>query len=125
MVVCDGFVGNAILKAIEGYGELFWTMFKDALRVGVRGRLGGWLLRPALRSVAAKLDYVTYGGALLVGVNGVCVIGHGRSSPDAVANALRVAAELADQGVVEQLTASFEQLDNHVVQAAVGQELQQ
>jgi glycerol-3-phosphate acyltransferase PlsX len=75
--------------------------------------------------VAAKLDYVTYGGALLVGVNGVCVIGHGRSSPDAVANALRVAAELADQGVVEQLTASFEQLDNHVVQAAVGQELQQ
>lgn len=125
VVVCDGFVGNAILKAIEGYGELFWTMFKDALRVGVRGRLGGWLLRPALRSVAAKLDYVTYGGALLVGVNGVCVIGHGRSSPDAVANALRVAAELADQGVVEQLTASFEQLDNHVVQAAVGQELQQ
>ena len=125
VVVCDGFVGNAILKAIEGYGELFWSMFKNALQVGVRGRLGGWLLRPALRRVAAKLDYVTYGGALLVGVNGVCVIGHGRSSPDAVANALRVAAELADQGVVEQLTASFAQLDNHMMPAAVGQELQQ
>lgn len=122
VVVCDGFVGNAILKAIEGYGELFWSMFREALQVGLRGRLGGWLLRPALRGVAAKLNYVTYGGALLVGVNGVCVIGHGRSSPDAVANALRVAAELAQQGVVEQLRASFEQLGNHSVQAATGHE---
>jgi glycerol-3-phosphate acyltransferase PlsX len=107
VVVCDGFVGNAILKAVEGYGELFWSMARSALSGSLRGRIGGWLLRPALRRVASKFDYATYGGALLVGVNGICVIGHGRSSPEAVANAVRMAGELAEQQVLEQLTSAL------------------
>ena len=109
VVVCDGFVGNAILKSVEGYGELFWSMAKDALSGSLRGKIGGWLLRPALRRVAAKFDYATHGGALLVGVDGICVIGHGRSSPEAVANAVRAAGELAEQKVIEQLSAALRQ----------------
>ncbi len=107
VVVCDGFVGNAILKSVEGYGELFWTMARSALSGSFRARIGGLLLRPALRRVASKFDYATHGGALLVGVNGICVIGHGRSSPEAVASALRVAGELAGQQVIEQLTTAL------------------
>jgi glycerol-3-phosphate acyltransferase PlsX len=108
VVVCDGFVGNAILKSVEGYAELFWSMARSSLTASVRGRVGGWLLRPALRRVAAKFDYATHGGALLVGVNGICVIGHGRSSPEAVANAVRVAGELAEQQVLEQLSSALQ-----------------
>ncbi len=107
VAVCDGFVGNAILKSVEGYGELFWSLAKSALSGSLRGRIGGWLLRPALRRVAMKFDYTAYGGALLVGVNGICVIGHGRSTPEAVANAVRVAGELAEQQVLDQLASAL------------------
>jgi len=124
VVVCDGFVGNAMLKAIEGFGELFWSIVKDSLHSGLRGRLGGWLLQPALRRIAHKLDYAAYGGALLVGVEGVCVIGHGRSSPDAVANALRVAGELAEQNVLEQLAESLHESDTPPAGALSGKETQ-
>ena len=112
VVVCDGFVGNAVLKATEGYAELFWGLLRERLHVGWRNRLASWFLRPALRSVWRQLDYASYGGALLVGVNGVCVIGHGRSSPTALENAIRVAGELSEQGVVQQLAASLQQTRN-------------
>jgi glycerol-3-phosphate acyltransferase PlsX len=118
VVVCDGFVGNVILKATEGYAELFWGMLKDRLAGGLRGRIGSWLLGSALRGIAEKLDYASYGGALLVGVNGICVIGHGRSSPIAVANAIRVAHELALEGVLEQLRSSFQEQGERGAEAA-------
>jgi len=108
VVVCDGFAGNVLLKGVEGYAELFWTMLTERLASGWRGRLGGMLARPVLRELAEQMDYASYGGALLLGVNGVVVIGHGRSNPEAVSNALRVAGDLAEQGVVEELTASFQ-----------------
>ncbi len=122
VIVCDGFVGNAILKSIEGYAELFWRMVKDTLRNGVRGRLLSWLLGRALRRVAEQLDYASYGGAMLAGVNGICVIGHGRSSPEAVANAIRVAGELAQEEAPEQLAAAFQQRGGPLLRAAVGQD---
>jgi len=107
VVVCDGFAGNVLLKGVEGYAELFWGMLRERLSAGLRSRVAAFLARPALRALAKELDYASYGGALLLGVNGVVVIGHGRSNPAAVANALRVAWELARQGVVEELAASF------------------
>ena len=123
VVVCDGFVGNALLKATEGYAELFWNMLKERLAAGWRERLAGWLARPALRSVAGRIHYASYGGALLVGVKGICIIGHGRSTPAAVSSALRVAGELADQAVVEQLIDSFRRTETPAVETAVGQDL--
>jgi glycerol-3-phosphate acyltransferase PlsX len=122
VVVCDGFVGNAILKSTEGYAELFWRMFQEGLGSSLRARVGAWLLRPAMNGFARKLDYASYGGALLVGVNGICVIGHGRSSPTAVVNAIRVASELAEQNVLDRLTSSFGQPAPPEGQAAVGRQ---
>jgi len=98
-------------------------MLKERLAGGWRERLGGWLARPALRSVAGRIHYASYGGALLVGVKGICIIGHGRSTPAAVSSALRVAGELADQAVVEQLTDSFRRSETPAVETAVGQDL--
>jgi len=122
VVVCDGFVGNAILKAVEGYAELFWSMMRERLSAGWRHRLGAWLMRPGLRSIARELDYASYGGALLVGVRGICVIAHGRSSPPAIESAIRVAKELADRHVVEHLVSSFHQNPATSLDGAAGQE---
>lgn len=118
VVVCDGFVGNVLLKAVEGYAELFVEMLRSRIQTGLRYRVGAWLLRPALRHLSTQLDYASHGGALLVGVKGVCVIAHGRSSPAAIESAIRVAAELAQQGVVEELGASF-----HAVAASLPRRL--
>lgn len=122
VVVCDGFVGNTVLKTTEGYAELFWSMFKQCLVGGLRARLGAWLLRPALRDFARQLDYASYGGALLVGVNGICVIAHGRSTPDAIESAIRVAKELSERRVVEQLASHSRQAADSRVETAASQE---
>jgi glycerol-3-phosphate acyltransferase PlsX len=95
-----------LLKVTEGSVEMLWDMLRESIRASLRSRIGAWLIRPALRPVVRKLDYSTYGGALLVGVNGIVVIAHGRSNPAAIANALRVARSLAEHGVVEELTSS-------------------
>lgn len=123
VVVCDGFVGNAILKATEGYAELFWNMLKERLDVGWWRRVGAWLLRPTLHDISRQLNYASYGGALLVGVKGICIIGHGRSTPAAVSSALCMASRLADQGVVEELIASRSGTEMSAVESAVGQDL--
>jgi len=121
VAVCDGFVGNTILKATEGYAELFWSLMRERLTNTWRGRLAAWLLRSGLYSLARQLDYASYGGALLVGVNGVCVVAHGRSNPAAVENAIRVAKELAEQGVVEELAFSFQQASAPAADPAAAQ----
>jgi len=122
VVVCDGFVGNVVLKTIEGYSELFVGMMREQLTTSWRHRLGAWLLRKGLRSIADGLNYASHGGALLVGVNGVCVIGHGRSSPPAIESAIRVAKELANQDIVAEMAASFRQLTASPLGAAAGQD---
>lgn len=99
VVVTDGFTGNMALKVLEGTA----TMLLRELRVGagasLRGKLGGALLRPALRGVRERLDYRHYGGVPLLGVNGAVFIGHGRSDPHAVANAIHTAAEAVSGGM--------------------------
>lgn len=124
VVVCDGFVGNVVLKAAEGYAELFISMLKQQFLGGWRRRLGAWLLRPGLASFGRQLDYATHGGALLVGVSGICVIAHGRSSSAAVESAIRVARDLAAQGVLQELTVSFHQLAASLPQGANRAQLQ-
>ncbi len=119
VVVCDGFVGNAILKSTEGYAELFWWMFREAVNRGLHTRIAAWLIRRPLRGVADRLDYASHGGAMLVGVNGICVIGHGRSSPEAIASAIRVAGDLAAAEVIDQLVRACRQNSAARMSAAV------
>ena len=95
VVVCDGFVGNAVLKAIEGFGELAGEVLSEAFRGTWKARLGYLLARRALGEVRARFDYSEYGGAPLLGINGTAIVAHGSSGPRAVRNAIRVAHESA------------------------------
>ena len=93
VMVCDGFIGNAVLKAAE---TLAWTMsewMREALFASWYTKLAAFALQNGLTRVKRRLDYAAYGGAPLLGVNGVCLIGHGRSKAPAVASALRSARE--------------------------------
>ena len=96
VVICDGFVGNAALKICEGMAEAIGSMIRQEIRRQPPGRKIGYLFaRKAVGQIKKKLDYSEYGGAPLLGVDGVVIIGHGRSSPKAVKNAIRVAHEYA------------------------------
>jgi len=91
VVVCDGFAGNLLIKAMEATAEFAFDRLRLAVRQSLRAKLGALVLRPALRQVRRAADYSVWGGVPLLGVNGIVIIGHGRSRAPAVANALRVA----------------------------------
>ena len=110
VVVCDGFVGNVALKVVEGASRLILTSLRDELEGSFTGKLGAWILRRQLRRLRTMGDYSTYGGALLAGLNGVCVAGHGRSKARAVTNALRVARTAVENNVVARIRASCTEL---------------
>lgn len=91
VVVCDGFVGNVVLKTTEGTADAIRRMIKAEVKKRPLAVLGYMLMRPALKAFARKVDYAEYGGAPLLGVNGICIISHGKSSAKAVKNALLAA----------------------------------
>ena len=93
VVVCDGFIGNAVLKASETLASTMSGWIKEAFFATWYTKLASLLLMGQMRNVKKRLDYAAYGGAPLLGVNGVCLIGHGRSKAPAVASALRTARE--------------------------------
>jgi len=99
VIVCDGFVGNVALKISEGLVETVRALLKDLLSDSLASRFGYWLSRHAYVEFKKRLDYSEYGGAPLLGVRGVVIICHGRSSAKAIKNAIRVAAESAAQRV--------------------------
>lgn len=106
VVVCDGFSGNVVLKTAEGMAEFILQMLRDEVSQSLRARLGGVLMRPALRALFRRLDYAEYGAMPLLGVNGLVLIAHGRSNARAIANAVRAAAASAAAGVVSAMTGS-------------------
>ncbi|MEK7764773.1 MAG: phosphate acyltransferase PlsX [bacterium] len=111
VIVCDGFVGNIVLKMAEGLALAILELVKAGYRAGGPGTaLGAWLSRPVFRGVKHTMDPARFGGAPLLGVNGTCIVGHGASSPVAVKNAIVVAERLVDQDVnrriVERLQAA-------------------
>ena len=99
VVVCDGFVGNVALKASEGLGRLVRDSLKESLTSTVTAQVGALLSRKAFNDFKKRLDYSEYGGAPLLGVRGVCIVGHGSSNDRAIMNGIRVAAEFAQSGV--------------------------
>src|SRR5690606_26294032 len=107
VVVCDGFVGNIVLKLAEGVSATLFDILKQDVFTGWRGALAGLLLRPALRAVKARLDYAEYGGAPLLGVNGVVIIAHGRSDRRAIFNAIKAAAEAVARDVPTRIAGAF------------------
>jgi glycerol-3-phosphate acyltransferase PlsX len=108
VVVCDGFVGNVVLKVAEGYGMAVLRMLRDSLSSsGLLSRLGMALLRSSFRKFRKRVDYAEQGGAPLLGVNGVCVIGHGSSTAHAIRNAILVACQSVEDGVVDHIRESL------------------
>lgn len=101
VVICDGFVGNLMLKAGEGFGELIMGMIKTEIAKGWVSRLAALLLKPSLLRVKRVFDYAEYGGMELLGVNGIVIICHGRSNAQAIENAIRVAARAAQRRMVD------------------------
>lgn len=112
VVVCDGFTGNVALKTMEGLGQFVSTVLKEAFRSSLRSRLGFLLCSRAVRQAYDRLDYAHYGGAPLMGLDGVAIVAHGGSSVKAIKNAVRVAAEAVSQDINGYISGRLAQLDS-------------
>jgi len=112
VIVCDGFLGNVVLKVSEGLADAFKEMLKRKLSTNVITKLGSLLSAPAFKALKKEIDYSEYGGAPLLGIDGVCIIAHGSSSANAIKNAIRVARESilnnVNQHIVEAVNAGKE-----------------
>jgi glycerol-3-phosphate acyltransferase PlsX len=108
VVVCDGFVGNVILKTSEGAGQFINTMLHEMIdEAPLIGKAGAFLLKPSFEKLRARLRYDTYGGAPQRGVRGACIVTHGPSNRIAIRNAIRNAATLADRNLIGAIEASL------------------
>ncbi len=107
VVVADGFTMNITVKTLEAFADILFGTVRDYARSSVRGRLGGLLLRPALAGIRSQVDYREIGAAPLLGVNGLVLIGHGRSRERAVLGALRQADRLTRVDAVSKLARAF------------------
>jgi glycerol-3-phosphate acyltransferase PlsX len=103
VIVSDGFVGNIALKICEGLAVQIFGLLKKSIQSSLASQVGFLFSRGALKGLRKTIDYTEYGGAPLLGVRGVCVIGHGRSNAKAVKNAIRVAAGLARARINEKI----------------------
>lgn len=109
VVICDGFVGNVVLKFAEGMAQSMFTLIKDAItEFGITAKLGALLVRPALMKLKKRMDVDEYGGAPLLGVNGCCIICHGSSNAKAICNAVGVAIEYVKNDVLARIKDSLE-----------------
>jgi glycerol-3-phosphate acyltransferase PlsX len=116
VIVCDGFIGNVALKISEGVAHHIGGMLKKALKSTLSAQFGALFSRGAFQEFKKQIDYSEYGGAPMLGVRGVTVIGHGRSNANAIKNAIRVATELVRSKVSEKIE---EELSVPAVRAAV------
>ena len=104
VVICDGFVGNVVLKFAEGLAKTILGLIREEiLGAGLMAKLGALLLMPTLRRLGKRLDVREYGGAPLLGVNGYCVIGHGSSDAKSVASAIGVTVDYVNGRVLDQI----------------------
>jgi len=108
VVVCDGFIGNVVLKLSEAVAETIGLMIRENIGDNLIRKLGYVMMRPAFRALKRRIDYAEYGGAPLVGINGISIISHGRSSDRAIKNAVRVATELAKSEVNKHIQEDIE-----------------
>jgi glycerol-3-phosphate acyltransferase PlsX len=110
VIVCDGFVGNVCLKVSEGLAEAAMQMLRDEIVKSIAAKIGYLLARHAFKAFKKRVDYAEYGGAPLLGINGIGIICHGKSSSHAIKNAILEAAKMAkgniNKDILESLAAS-------------------
>ncbi len=103
VVVCDGFIGNVVLKVSESLAKTMGTILREGFTKNWRTKLGYLLVKPEMEAMKRRVDYSEYGGAPLLGLNGVVIVSHGRSNAKAIKNAIRVAAESVDHHLNDQI----------------------
>ncbi|MCB1309262.1 MAG: phosphate acyltransferase PlsX [Leptospiraceae bacterium] len=104
VLVCDGFIGNIVLKATEGLARTIFELMKKEIHKTALGRTGAMMLRPTFQMIKDRMDYAEYGGAPLLGVQGNCIIGHGSSNAKAFKNAVRAVEEFGRRKLDTHLT---------------------
>lgn len=107
VIVCDGFVGNIALKLSEGLAAVLFGQIKAAIAGDPLATVGGLILKNSFKKLKARLDYTEYGGAPLLGLNGISMISHGSSNAKAVKNAVKAALKAVNEGVVEKISAAI------------------
>ena len=112
VVVCDGFTGNVALKTMEGLASFAGEVLKGAFQTGLSSRLGYLMSKSALKQAHRRLDYAEYGGAPLIGLDGVAIIAHGGSNPLAIKNAIRAARDAVDH-----------KMNQHIAEALSGRRI--
>ncbi|MGK7900465.1 MAG: phosphate acyltransferase PlsX [Hormoscilla sp.] len=103
VVVCDGFVGNVLLKFAEAIGSVVLQILREELPQGWRGQMGTALLKPNLKLIKQRLDHAEHGGGLLLGVAGICIISHGSAQAPSIFNAIRLASEAIENRVLDRI----------------------
>ena len=109
VVVCDGFVGNIVLKLSEGLAEAVGSMLREEIQKSIICKIGYLLSRPAFSRFKKKVDYAEYGGAPLLGINGVGMICHGGSNVKAIKNAIHFASDYAAKAVNQRMAEKIQQ----------------
>ena len=104
LIVTDGFTGNVTLKVSEGVVDVMLSMLKREIMSNVFSKIGFFFLKKSLKRIKKKLDYSEYGGALLLGVNGIVIIGHGSSNPKAIKNAISLSCKFVSEKVLEKIS---------------------
>jgi len=110
VVVCDGFVGNVLLKFAEAIGSVVLQILREELPEGWRGQMGTALLKPNLKQIKQRLDHAEHGGGLLLGVAGICIISHGSSQAPSIFNAIRLAAEAIENRVLDRIVSQYQEI---------------
>ncbi|MBU3195553.1 phosphate acyltransferase PlsX [Clostridium algidicarnis] len=110
IVVCDGFVGNTILKMYEGVSSSIFDVLKSEIMSSTRTKIGGFLLKPIFKEFKTKFDYKEYGGAAFIGVKGICIKAHGSSDGKALKNAIKQAILFYDNKIIEKISNEIESL---------------
>ena len=105
VIVADGFVGNVAIKMAEATADFLFRNLRDEIPKTMRGKLGGLLIRPGVRQLRARIDWREFGGAPLLGIDGVAVVAHGRSDARAIKNAIRVTRDAAQNQLVSKIRA--------------------
>lgn len=108
IAICDGFVGNILLKSIEGFAKTMEFLLKEEIQKGMSYKLGALFIKKAYRVFKDKTDYASYGGASLLGIGGYCIKAHGASSSNAIKNSIIVAEKEVKTGVNEEIQSYFE-----------------
>lgn len=108
VMTCDGFTGNIVLKTMEGMGKTIINMLTEEVMKSFKSKIGALLMKPALRGLKAKMDYAEYGGAPLLGVNGISIVCHGSSKAFAIQNAIRVAYECKEKDFIGRIKEKLE-----------------